>query len=84
MTDDRLNLHRLSHADIASVEIAIRRGASRRDLLAMLVAGGLSLAAAGGVLGNATSALAQTPKRGGRIRVAGVATSTSDTLDPAK
>lgn len=84
MTGDRLNLHRLSHADIASVETAIRRGASRRDLLAMLAAGGLSLAAAGGVLGSATSALAQTPKRGGRIRVAGVATSTSDTLDPAK
>ena len=32
----------------------------------------------------AREALAQTPRRGGRIRVAGVSTSTSDTLDPAK
>ena len=84
MTEDRSSLHRLSPADTAMVETAMRRGASRRDLLAMLTGGGLALAAAGSVLGSATRALAQAPKRGGRIRVAGTTTSTSDTLDPAK
>ncbi len=40
-------------------------------------------AAAGGLIGRIPSALAATPKRGGRIRVAGYASSTADTLDPA-
>ena len=84
MTEDRSSLHRLSRADTAAVEAAMRHGAGRRDVLAMLTGGGLALAAAGGVLGAASRALAETPKRGGRIRVAGSATSTSDTLDPAK
>jgi peptide/nickel transport system substrate-binding protein len=77
-------LHLLSPAEAGRVNGALRRGASRRDILGLLTGGGMALATAGGVLGSATRALAQTPKRGGRIRVAGVATSTSDTLDPAK
>ena len=63
---------------------ALRRGASRREVLAMLGAAGMAAGMAGGVLGGAREALAQTPRRGGRIRVAGVSTSTSDTVDPAK
>lgn len=69
-----------------SVELldALRRGATRRDLLAMLAGGGMQLGLAGGIAGTALSAHAQTPRRGGRIRVAGATAAISDTLDPAK
>ena len=51
---------------------------SRRDLLALLVAGGTASLAA--------PALAQgaTPRKGGRIKVAGATSALNDTLDPAK
>jgi peptide/nickel transport system substrate-binding protein len=44
----------------------------------------MAAATAGGILGAASQAVAQEPRRGGRIRVSGTSTSTSDTLDPAK
>jgi len=50
---------------------------TRRDIL-----GGMAMTAGGILLPEA--ALAAQPRRGGRIRVAGLSTSTSDTLDPAK
>ncbi|MFN3524470.1 MAG: ABC transporter substrate-binding protein, partial [Paracoccus sp. (in: a-proteobacteria)] len=81
MTDrDIINWTR---ADDAMVETAIRRGANRRDLLRMFMAGGISLAAGGTILGRATAALAQTPVSGGHLRAAGWSASTADTLDPA-
>ncbi|MCE4540584.1 ABC transporter substrate-binding protein [Pelomonas sp. P7] len=69
-----------------SVELldALKRGATRRDLLAMLAAGGMRLSAAAGVAGTALSAQAQTPRRGGRLRVASATAAISDTLDPSK
>ncbi|MCX7174955.1 MAG: ABC transporter substrate-binding protein [Proteobacteria bacterium] len=42
------------------------------------------MASAGGLLVGSGAALAQTPRKGGRIRVASVSSSTADTLDPAK
>ncbi len=65
---------------------ALQRGASRRDVLAMLTAGGMQAALAGSIAGLAASAQAQTqtPRKGGRIKVAGAVSSVSDTLDPAK
>jgi peptide/nickel transport system substrate-binding protein len=63
---------------------ALRRGASRRDLLAMLMGGGMQLSLAAGLGATAMSAHAQTPRRGGRIKVAGATSAISDTLDPAK
>jgi peptide/nickel transport system substrate-binding protein len=63
---------------------ALQRGASRRDVLAMLMAGGMQATLAGGIAGVATSAHAQAPRKGGRIKVAGPVSSLSDTLDPAK
>ncbi len=71
-------------ADAQFVENALRRGASRRDLLRMLMAGGISLAAGGTILGRAGDALAQAPVKGGHIKAAGWSSSTADTLDPAK
>ena len=64
---------------------ALKRGASRRDVLAMLMAGGMQAALAGGIASVAASAhAAETPKKGGRIKVAGATAAVSDTLDPAK
>ena len=63
---------------------ALQRGASRRDVLAMLMAGGMQATLAGGLATTALSVHAQTPKRGGKIRVAGATAAATDTLDPAK
>ncbi|QBY55854.1 ABC transporter substrate-binding protein [Cupriavidus oxalaticus] len=62
----------------------LKHGATRRDVLKMLLAGGMQATLAGGLAGAAVSAHAQTPKRGGRIRVAVATAAASDTLDPAK
>lgn len=51
----------------------------RRTALGLIAGGAL---AAGGM--NRAQAQAETPKRGGKIRVSGTSTSTADTLDPAK
>ena len=60
---------------------------TRRDVLQSLLATGM-VASAGGVLVPADFAHAQPiqrpPKKGGRIRVASLSSSTADTLDPAK
>ena len=63
---------------------ALKRGASRRDVLAMLMAGGMKGTLASGVAALATTAHAQTPRKGGRITVATNASGVNDTLDPAK
>lgn len=83
-TQDKTTLILPSASETGHVRDAMRRGATRRELMAMLTGAGLSVIAASGVLGSTSSALAQTPRQGGRIRVAGTSTSTSDTLDPAK
>ncbi|SFE14017.1 ABC transporter substrate-binding protein [Paracidovorax konjaci] len=71
-------------AESQRVMESLRRGASRRDVLAMFLAGGMQVSLAGGLATMAVSAHAQTPRRGGRIRVAGATAAATDTLDPAK
>ena len=63
---------------------ALQRGATRRDILGMLMAGGMQATLAGGLATTALSVQAQTPRRGGKIRVAGATAAATDTLDPAK
>lgn len=63
---------------------ALQRGASRRDVLAMLMAGGMQVGLAGGMAAAATAAQAQTPRKGGRITVASTTSGVNDTLDPAR
>ena len=62
----------------------LRSGASRRDMLRWLAASGIAAAAGTAILSDASVALAQTPRRGGRMRVASHISSAKDTLDPAK
>ncbi|MDK4734867.1 ABC transporter substrate-binding protein [Rhizobium sp. CNPSo 3490] len=82
MTD--LKTTNWTRADDAVVESAIRRGATRRELLQMLLAGGVAMSAGGVIVGRATKAIAATPVTGGHLKVAGFQSSTADTLDPAK
>ena len=63
---------------------ALQRGATRRDVLAMLTAVGMQAALAGSIASAASAAHAQAPRRGGRIKVAGSTAAVSDTLDPAR
>jgi peptide/nickel transport system substrate-binding protein len=63
---------------------ALQRGASRRDVLAMLMAGGMQATLAASAATLATAAHAQTPRKGGRIMVASSSTGVNDTLDPAR
>ncbi|KMO37276.1 ABC transporter substrate-binding protein [Methylobacterium tarhaniae] len=70
--------------DEARIEAALRRGADRRELLRMLVSGGIGLGSGAALLGRAGTALAAQPVRGGHLKAAGFSTSTADTLDPAR
>ena len=63
---------------------ALQRGASRRDLLALFAAGGMQATLAGALATTALSAHAQTPRKGGKLRVAGATAAATDTLDPGK
>ncbi|WP_434557546.1 ABC transporter substrate-binding protein [Pseudomonas sp. Z5-35] len=68
----------------------LNRGMSRRHALQMLGLAGVAAAGAGSLFGAAGKLLADDAaslgngKPGGRIRVAGITSSTADTLDPAK
>lgn len=66
------------------LEDGLRLGAGRRELLGWLAAMGMTGTAAGGVLLRAETAFAQTPRRGGRIKVAMQGSGAQDTLDPAR
>jgi peptide/nickel transport system substrate-binding protein len=84
MSDKKFDVNP-QHADISDrIVDDFRRGITRRDVMKTLLAGGMLATAAGGVLTHAGEAFAQTPKKGGKIRVAVAAGSTADTLDPAK
>jgi peptide/nickel transport system substrate-binding protein len=74
----------LDSADYRRIAAALARGASRRDLLRLMLSMGVMASSAGGILSFATDAHAQTPKKGGRVRAATSSSSTADTLDPAK
>ncbi|MET4177143.1 peptide/nickel transport system substrate-binding protein [Bradyrhizobium sp. LA6.1] len=73
-----------SSSDDAMVESVIRRGASRRDLLKLMLVSGVTLTAASAIVGRASDAIAATPVKGGTLKAAGWSSSTADTLDPAK
>jgi peptide/nickel transport system substrate-binding protein len=61
---------------------ALRRGVTRREFISWLTATGVTLASAGSILTAAKTAMAETPKRGGKIRYATTQHGPDDTLDP--
>ena len=59
-----------------------RAGFSRRDMMRVLAAGGMLATGATGMLAGASSAFADTPKKGGTLRMGMEGGSPSDSLDP--
>ncbi|MEM7426274.1 MAG: ABC transporter substrate-binding protein [Pseudomonadota bacterium] len=72
----------LSPMDREVVKSALRRGATRREVMAYLMASGATIAAAGSIVTGASEAIAMTPKKGGQVRFAWDLHGPSDTLDP--
>ncbi len=72
----------LSAADREAINAGLRRGATRREVMAWLVASGATIAAAGSIVSSAKNVLAATPKKGGKVRFASNLHGPSDTLDP--
>ncbi|MGI9408033.1 MAG: ABC transporter substrate-binding protein, partial [Hyphomicrobiaceae bacterium] len=62
---------------------ALKRGATRRETMQMMMAAGLTVSAAGSIVTAASEALAATPKKGGHIKAATHIHGPDDHLDPA-
>ena len=73
----------LSPRDREIVMSMVRQGANRRQVMGWMMAAGASAAAAGTVFGSASEAWANTPKKGGKMILAGDQHGPADTLDPA-
>ncbi len=74
----------LGSNDRATVFSMFAKGASRRDVMGWFAAAGMAATAAGSLSLGASSAWAQTPKRGGHLKFSGASQSARDTLDSAK
>lgn len=73
----------LSASDRETINSGLQHGATRREVMSWLIAGGATIAMAGSIVSSATQALAATPKKGGKIKFASDLHGPSDTLDPA-
>ncbi len=62
---------------------ALNRGATRREAMQMMVATGVTLAAAGTIVAGATDALAAIPVKGGSVKMSPALHGPNDTLVPA-
>ena len=72
----------LSAKEKNTITDALRRGVTRREFMTWLMATGVTLASAGSIFTSAKTAMAATPKRGGKIRCASTQHGPADTLDP--
>ncbi len=61
---------------------SLRSGVTRREFVTWLMAAGVTLASAGSIFTSAKTAMAATPKRGGKVRAAHDLHGPSDTMDP--
>ncbi|MGY4494966.1 ABC transporter substrate-binding protein [Pseudomonas sp. TE3610] len=92
MTDKKVESQLITGQDSVRIFEGLNRGMSRREALRMLGVAGIMASSVGGLLGGAGSVFAAEAdagpatvgKKGGSIRVAGMSSSTADTLDPAK
>ena len=77
-----LNFKDLDRSDQARVERAVRKGYSRREALKIMMATGVTLAAARNVFTTGKTAMAQTPRKGGTVRMSAALHGPDDQLDP--
>lgn len=77
-----MSYHDISATDRETIQTALRRGTTRREVMGWLIASGATIASAGAIVSSAQEVLAATPKKGGTIRNASPLHGPSDTLDP--
>ncbi|MCH8105991.1 MAG: ABC transporter substrate-binding protein [Proteobacteria bacterium] len=87
MKDDEIKKHELKyqdldHVDKGIVEKSVKGGYSRRDILKLMVATGVTMAAAENMLYSGNVAIAATPKKGGSVRMANTIHGPDDQTDP--
>ena len=75
--------NQLKPAERKHLMAMIKCGVSRRDFMAYTMAAGATIAASSALFANLSEAVAQTPKRGGRVVFADQQHGPADTLDPA-
>lgn len=81
-THDELGLNDIDPSDKQTIVEAVRRGITRREMLTILGAAGITAASAGSLFTAAGQALAATPTKGGRARYSSDLHGPSDSLDP--
>ena len=79
---NELKYEDLDHVDKGIVDKVLKGGYSRRDALKIMVATGITMAAAENILISGNVAMAATPKKGGTIRMASDLHGPSDQTDP--
>lgn len=72
----------LSAKEKDTITHALRRGVTRREFMTWLMATGVTVASAGSIFTSAKTAIAATPKRGGKLKWATDLHGPSDTMDP--
>lgn len=77
-----LDYHDLDPADRSLVDNAVRRGYSRREILKLMMATGVTAAAANNLFSTGGTAMAETPKKGGSVIMASNLHGPDDQLDP--
>ena len=80
--NDNVKYHQLEQADKRLVEKLLKENMSRRSALKLMAATGVTLATAQHLLSSAGAVLANTPKKGGTLRVAASLHGPDDKLDP--
>ncbi len=80
---NELKYQDLDHVDKGIVDKVLKGGYSRRDALKLMVATGITMAAAENILISGNVAMAATPKKGGSVRMASNLHGPDDQLDPA-
>ena len=79
-----LNFSDLDCNDKVLVERTVRRGYSRREVLKLMMATGVTMTVAHNLFSSGSVAMAQTPKKGGTIRAVVSVHGPNDQLDPAQ
>ncbi len=79
---NELKYEDLDHVDKGIVDKVLKGGYSRRDAIKLMVATGITLAAAENILISGNVAIAATPKKGGSVRMASNLHGPDDQLDP--
>ncbi len=82
VTREELSLDDIDPGDKQDLIDAVRRGITRREMMTMLGAAGMTAASAGHLFSSAGEAVAATPKKGGMVRCALDLHGPSDALDP--